>query len=80
MSTEVTKGLDPLAVTIVGQTDFDFTIEQCLVSDRNPACAVLIRSRHRSTVKTKSVCSHSNCAFCPIVLGQCMIVVGAVYY
>ena len=37
------NSLDPLLGTVVGLTDFDVTIGQCVVSDRNLACAVLIR-------------------------------------
>ena len=42
------------------------------MSDRNVACAVLVR--HKTlTVRSKSVCSHSNCMFCSTVLRQCLI-------
>ena len=34
---------DPLSGTVVRQTDFDVIIGQCVVSDRNLACAILFR-------------------------------------
>ena len=33
---------DSLSDTVVGQTDFDVTTEQCVLSDRNLACAIPI--------------------------------------
>ena len=40
--------------TVVGQTDFDVTIGQCVASDRNLACAVqIIRHKTLSDGKVK---------------------------
>ena len=38
--TKSQSGTGPLSGTVVGQTDFDTIIGQCLASDRNLACAV----------------------------------------
>ena len=59
----------------VVQTDFDVTVGQCIVSDRNPACAVLIRHEtlFRSTVKSHSLCSQANCMFCATVVREYLI-------
>ena len=61
------------------QTVFEVTIGQCVASDRNLACAVLT---HQTLLKVclmvnsmpQSVCSYSNCTFCPTVVRQCLIV------
>ena len=42
-STWITRGPGPLSRTVVRQTDFDVTIGQWVVSDRNPSYAFLIR-------------------------------------
>ena len=47
--------------TVLRLADFDVTIGQCVVPDRNAECAVM---------KSKSIGSHSNCMFCPAVVGQ----------
>ena len=39
------EGLDPPSNTVVRQTDLDVTIRQCLLSDMNPACAIVIRRK-----------------------------------
>ena len=44
-STQFSKGIDPLSDTVVRQTEFDVTIGQCVVSDRNLARAALIRHK-----------------------------------
>ena len=41
--TWITRGPGPLSRTVVRQTDFDVTIGQWVVSDRNPSYAFLIR-------------------------------------
>ena len=55
-------------------TDYDVTIGQCVASNRNLPCAFLIRHKTLSDgkVKSKSVCSHSYCMFCPIVVQLCL--------
>ena len=68
---------------VIQQTGIDLTIGQCLVSDRNLACAILITLLHALfsldtrdclTVESKSVCSLSSCTFCPAVIQQYLIV------
>ena len=44
---------DPLSGTVVRQTEFDITIEQCIVSHRNLAYAVLIRLKILSDDEVK---------------------------
>ena len=48
------KGTDPLSDTVVRQTDFDVTIRQRVVSDRNLACTLLIRHKTLSDGKVKA--------------------------
>ena len=56
---------DPPSDTVVRQTDFDVTIGQCVVSDRNLACAILIRHKTLSDVEVsllpKQLCVLSHC-------------------
>ena len=51
--------------TVVRQTDFDVTIGQCVVSDRNLSCAILIRHKTLSDVEVsllpKQLCVLSHC-------------------
>ena len=49
----VARGAGPLSGTVVGQTDFDVAIEQCVVSDRNLECAVPIRRKTLSDGETR---------------------------
>ena len=42
------RSLDPLSNIVVGQIDVDVTFEQCVLSDRNLACAVLNRHKTQS--------------------------------
>ena len=44
-TTTTTEALDLLLGTAVRQTDFDVTLGQSVVSDRNPACAIFIRHK-----------------------------------
>ena len=65
---------DPLSDTVMRQAYLDVTIGHCVVSDRNLPRAILIGRKTLSPVKSKSVCSHSNCMVCPTVVGQCLMV------
>ena len=47
------KGPGPLSGAIVRHTDSDVTIGQRLVSDRNLACAVLIRNKTLSNAEVE---------------------------
>ena len=47
------KGPYPPTGTVIRQTDFDISIGQCLVSDRNLACAFLIRRKTQSGGEAK---------------------------
>ena len=65
------SGPHPLSGTAVGQTDFDVTIGQCVMSDKNLACTILMRHKTMSDgERSEPVCSHSNCMFCPTVPGS----------
>ena len=66
------KGPSELSGAVAQQAVFDITTRQCAVSDRNLACADLIRHQTMSqSVESKPVCSHSNCTFCPTAVRQC---------
>ena len=54
-------------------TDFDVTIGQCVVSDLNLTCAVLIKHT-LSDGEVNSVCSCSSCMFHLTVVGHCLVV------
>ena len=48
------EGLDPLSSTVAQQSHSDVTIGKCLVSDRNLACAVVIRHKTVSDKELKA--------------------------
>ena len=62
-----TKDPDPLSGTVVRQTDFDVTIGQCAVSDKNLARAILIR--HKKLFDGETIATV--CFVSATVVGQC---------
>ena len=60
-------GCDPLSDTVLRQTDFDVPSGQCVVSHRNPACAVVIRHKTLSDGEVQVCLLHGNCLFRPAV-------------
>ena len=64
------KGPNALSGTVVRQKDFDVTIGQCVVSDRNLATLFSSDRGHCPTMKSKSGCFLSNCMLCPTVVRQ----------
>ena len=47
------EGRNPLSATLVRQTDFNLTIEQCVASHTNITCAILVGHKTLSNAETE---------------------------
>ena len=82
LSQKVDRGIRPNRLTwleapshyqahVVGQTDFNVTVGQCVVSDRNLARVALIRHKRLGDGEVRMSAPKAAILFCPTVVGKC---------